>query len=181
MLNALPISERNLVLTGSTGPGLPVLGRSIAARLGMPFVSLEALIAERVDLPPGEIRAYYGETRLKAIEAELVQETCLRRSSVIYVSGRTLLQADHMIRFQETGPVICLVIGLDAMLAKLHLSLGARYHDPNTRALALGDLKREWSVRGLPGLHEIDTTGIDDDAIIAQTAALWQSLAIERA
>lgn len=181
MLNILPISERNLILTGYIGPGLPVLGRSIAARLKMPFVSVEALIAERVDLPPNEIRAYYGETRLKAIEAELVQETCLRRSTVVYVSGRTLLQADYLARLGETGPVLCLVIGLDAMLAKLHLSLGARYHDPNARALALGDLKREWSVRHMPGLHEIDTTGLSDEAIVAQAAALWQSLAIERA
>lgn len=180
MYNVLPISERNLILTGYIGPGQPVLGQRIAARLRMPFVNVETLIAERVDLPPEEVRAYYGETRLKAIETELVQETALRRSTVITISGRTLLHGDHLARLRETGPVLCLVIGLDAMLSKLHVSLGARFHDPNTRALALGELRREWAVRGQPGLHEIDTTYLDDDTVIELIAGMWQELGITR-
>ncbi len=180
MFNPLPISEKNLILTGYVGPGQPVLGRRIAERLRLPFVNVETLIAERVDLPPEEVRAYYGETRLKAIETELVQETALRRSTVIAISGRTLLHSDHLQRLSETGPVFCLVIGLDAMLSKLHVNLGARFHDPRNRALALGNLRREWSVRGTPGLIEIDTTYLEDTAVVELVAGMWQELAAAR-
>lgn len=176
MTTFLPFSERNLILTGYVGPDQPVLGRRVAERLRMPFVNIEAQIAERVDLPIDQIRAYYGETRLKAIETEIIGETMLRRQTVIRVSGRTLLNGENLARLRTTGEVICLVIGLDAMLQRLHMNMGARYHNPHERALALGELKREWAVRELPGIHEIDTTYLEIDAIIDAIIALWDDL-----
>ncbi|MEQ8674957.1 MAG: shikimate kinase [Aggregatilineales bacterium] len=180
MVDFLSISERNLILTGYIGPNQPLLGRQIGDRLRMRLVNFEEVISERMQLPVAEIRTYYGETRLKSIEAELIQETALRRSTVIRVSGRTLANGDNLERLRETGPVICLTINLDAMLQRLHISMGARFHSPDERALALGDLKREWSVRQLPNVHEIDTTYIDDDTIVERVVALWQELALER-
>lgn len=174
------VTERNLILTGYIGPNQPLLGRQIAERLRMPFINVENVIAERVNLPVDEIRAYYGETRLKAIEGEIMQETLLRRGTVIRVSGRTLLHSGHLARLQETGPVMCLVISLDAMLQRLHVSMGARYHNPQERALALGQLRREWAVRTLPGLVEIDTTYISEADIITTVIARWQELSLIR-
>ena len=146
----------------------------------MPFVNFEQLIADRVDLPVGEIRTYYGETRLRAIEAELIAESTLRRSTVIRISGRTLVNPAHLETLAATGPVIALVIGLDAMLQRLHVSMGARYHNPEERALALGELKREWSLRGLSNVHEINTTYLTEEETIAQVMALWSSLTVVR-
>jgi shikimate kinase len=180
MSSFLPASERNLVLTGYIGPDQPLLGRQIAERLRMPFVNIEALIVERVGLPIDEIRAYYGETRLKAIEAEIIEETLLRRRSVIRVSGRTLLHGEHLPRLQRVSVVICLVVSLDAMLHRLHINMGARYHNPHERALALGELKREWAVRKLNGIHEIDTTYFSQDDIIQVVTTMWGELAVER-
>lgn len=174
------VTELNLILTGYIGPSQPLLGRQIAERLRMPFINVESVIAERVNLPVDEIRAYYGETRLKAIEGDIMQETLLRRGTVIRVSGRTLLHSGHLARLQETGPVMCLVISLDAMLQRLHVSMGARYHNPQERALALGQLRREWAVRTLPGLYEIDTTYMSEADIITTVIARWQELALIR-
>src|SRR5690606_41436702 len=75
-----------------------------------------------------------GETRLKTLEAEVVQEALLYRSAVIRVSGQTLLHSNNYGRFSATGPVVCLVASLDSVLQNLHLTLGARYHDPNERS-----------------------------------------------
>lgn len=180
MAEFLPVSERNLILTGYIGPNQPLLGRQIAERLRMPFVNFDTLIAERVDLPVGDIRTHYGERRLRAIEAELSQETALRRHTLIRVSGRTLVNTDNLTRLQDTGPVICLFVGLDAVLSRLHIDMGARYHSPDERALALGELKREWAVRGLPGVYEVDVTQLEEDEIVEQVAALWQDLTIQR-
>lgn len=177
----LPFSERNLILTGYVGPDMPTIGRQVAERLRMRFVNMEILIAERVGLPVDEVRAYYGETRLKTIEAEIVQEALLRRSTVIRIGGRTLLNGMNLERLAETGPVICLVVTLDAMLHRLHMSMGARYHSPNERALALGELKREWAVRKQPHVHEVDTTYRTTEETIETVVNLWQTLAIERA
>jgi len=180
MSNFLPLSERNLILTGDTGASLAAIGQQIASSLRKPFVSVDALIAERMDLTIDELRTYFGERRLKAIEAEIIQETALRRDSVIYVSGRILAQAEHRERLADTGPIICLVVTLDIILQRLHVSMGARYHNPSDRALALGELRREWGVRGQDNITEIDVSYVDHEMIMQIVIDTWQAQAIER-
>jgi shikimate kinase len=181
MVLPLPLSDRNLILTGYTGPNQPRIGQQIAARMKMPYVNIETLVTERFGMSVDEIRQYFGETRLKSVEAEIVDEACLRRSSVIRISARTLMVGDTLARISQTGPVICLVTTLDAMLQRLHMSMGARYYNPEERALELGNLKREWAVRGLSGIHEIDTTYLNMDETMDRVISLWQSVAISRA
>jgi len=174
------LTEQNLILTGYIGPDQPLLGRQIASQLHMPFANVEQEIADRVDRPVEEIRAYFGETHLKAIEADIVREAALRRNTVIRVSGRTLVRSDHLTRLQATGPVINLVIALGAMLQRLHVHMGARYHDPQERAIALAQLKREWAVRGAPGIYEIDVMGMTHEQIVTDVVELWQRLTVTR-
>jgi shikimate kinase len=178
MVLPLPLSDRNLVLTGYTGPNQPRIGRQIAERMRLPYVSVETQIAERIGMSVDEIRQYFGETRLKSIESEIVNEASLRRSSVIHISARTLLVGDTLARLSTTGPVICLVTTLDAMLQRLHMAMGARYYNPEERALELGSLRREWAVRGLAGIYEVDTTYLDNAATMERVIDLWQSVVI---
>ena len=174
-------SDRNLILTGYIGPDMPLLGRQIAAHLNRTYVNVDSLIAERLDLSVDDIRLYFGETRLKAVETEIIAETALRRDSVIRVSGRTLAQDEQRLRLSATGPVICLVVSLDLILHRLHVAMGARFHNPDERGMALTDLKREWAVRGKPGVHELDLTYLDNDTAIEAVISVWQELSIERA
>jgi hypothetical protein len=91
-----------------------------------------------------------------------------------------LLNGDNLVRLRTTGLVICLVIELGEMLRRLHVNMGARYHDPQERALALGELKREWAIRGKDGIHEIDATDMTNEDIVAEIIALWRELAMMR-
>jgi shikimate kinase len=177
-LRYIPVADRNLVLTGYTGPGQPAIGRQIAALLHKPFVNINLQIEERHGMTSEEIRARFGESRLKTLETEVVQEVLLHRNAVIRIDGQTLLHANHFERFLETGPVICLTASLDSVLQNLHLSLGARYHNPNERALALGHMQREWAVRKLSGIHEIDTTYMAETEIVDAVIKLWQAVVL---
>ncbi len=170
----LPPQDRNLILTGYTGPNQPAITGRVAERLKMRFVNVDAHIETRAGLPIDEIREVYGEQRLKMLEVEAIDEAVLRRSVVLQVNGRTLLNADHLPRLQETGPVICLVAALDAVLRRLHLAMGARYHNPQERAQALGYVKREWAIRKHEGVLELDTTYLSSDEIVEAVMALWR-------
>lgn len=181
MVIPLPLSERNLILTGYTGPNQPLIGKQIAEQLRMPLINIETVISERIGMSVDEIRANYGETRLKSIETEIIEETTLRRRSVIRIGARALLNSDALPRLRSTGPVICLVTTLDAMLQRLHMAMGARYYNPSERSKELGELKREWAVRGQEGIIEIDTTYLSVDETIAQVIERWQEIAIARA
>ncbi len=180
MHSALPLTDRNLILTGYTGPNAPRIGQMAAERLRLPFLNIDVQVTERAGLPPEEVRQFYGETRLRAIEADLIEEACLRRQTVIRVSARTLLRGDHLARLAATGPVICLVTTLDAVLRQLHIAMGSRYADPNERAIEIGELRKEWGVRGLPGVIDLDTTYLDTEHILERVIALWRERAIVR-
>ncbi len=166
--------DRNLILTGYNGYNVPAFGQRIAEQVRLPFVNVETQVETRAGMPTTNFRDRFGEARLKTLEAEVMQDTLLRRGSIIYVSGRTLMIGDYGQRIQYTGPIICLVATLDAVLQRLHLTLGARYHNPGERALAVGQLKREWAVRKLDGVHELDTTALSESEIGEAVITLWR-------
>ena len=140
----------------------------------LPFVDFELMLENRAGLSGEELRIRYGEARLKTLENELVTEIALYRGTAIHISGKTLLQSAQHTPLQDTGPVICIVATLDATLRRLHLALGARYHDPLEREMALGTLRREWAIRKQPGITEIDTSYMTEDEIVEAVAALWR-------
>ena len=166
--------DQNLILTGYLGPGQLAIARRVADRLRMPFVDFESVLEDRADLSGEELRIRFGEARLKTLESELVTEVALYRGTVVHISGKTLMQGLHYARLSETGPVICVVATLDAVLHRLHLALGARYHNPTERELALGTLRREWAVRKQPGITEIDTSYLSEDQMVEAVAACWR-------
>jgi shikimate kinase len=173
MVIGLPASYRNLIVTGYGASNHPRLVSQMASSLKRPFVDVEALIEQRLGESMEETRQMYGERHMKANIAEVMSNVLLYRGTVIRIHGSTLASGDYLARMQETGIVVCLVARLDAILQKMHLSLGARYHDPRERAM-------EWAVRKLPGVMELDVTERDEAGTLQDVIALWQTVALER-
>ena len=169
--------DKNLILTGYIGPEQFQVTRHTAEHLRMPFVDFETRLESHAGMPGEELRALFGEARLKTIEGELIDEMVLHRGTVIHIGGQTLLRGDYFERIHSTGPIICLVATIDAVLQRLHLSLGARFHNPRERELALGKLRREWAVRGREGVVEFDTSYLSETQMIQNIAALWREQA----
>jgi len=127
-----------------------------------------------------EIRDIYGQARLKDLENEVVSEIVLVRGAVIRMSSEALAHSNNLERLAETGPVVCLVADLDAVLRRLHLAMGMRYHNPAERDVMLGELRRAWSVRGKSGVYEVDATRLNEDETAEAVLALWQDVALQR-
>lgn len=170
----LPYPDRNLILTGYTGPNQPLIAKLIADRLKLRFINVDLQIEERAGTDIETVRTTYGETRLKTLESEVMQDVLLYRAALIRISGQTLMRAEYSKRLRETGPIICVVVTLDAVLRQLHLAMGGRYHDPNERALAIGKIRREWEVRKLEGIHELDATHMTQAESAAAVIDIWQ-------
>lgn len=180
MLPAAQVTERNLILTGYLEPNKPRIGRQIAERLGMRFVDIEELVEQRLEMTLAEARKIYGERHILAIQDEVMADLPLYRATLMRINGSALVTYDHLEALQQTAFIICLVARLDAILRRMHLTLGARYHNPAERAMAIGELKREWAVRKVAGIHELDVTDQDDAGIVSEVIQLWQRIAIER-
>lgn len=173
-----PHADRNLIVTGYIGPNQLQVIRQIANRLQLPFVNFERRLEQRADMPVSDLRDLFGAARVKTLEAEVIGEMVLHRGALLYISGQTLLQGNHLQRLSESSTVLCLVATLDSVLQRLHLMMGARYHSPAERAIALGHLKREWQLRGRPGVHEFDVTGMSDEELIEAVATFWREEAL---
>lgn len=178
--SSLQLTDRNLILTGYIEPNKPRIGRRVAEFLKVPFVDMEERIQDRMGDGIETLRETFGERHLKAVEDELMEEMILHRRSVLRINGSILAHSDYLPRLQQTGPVICLVARLDAILQKMHLTLGARYHNPAERGVELGKLRREWAIRKYENIHELDTTDLKEETMISAIIDLWQELAIER-
>ena len=170
--------DRNLILTGYTGPSQPLVGQQIADRLKMRYVNVDTLLESRGEMDVEDMQARFGETRLKMLENEVMQDVMLYRGAVIRVSGQTLLRTESTPRLLETGIVSCVVVALDDVLRRLHLSLGGRYHNPSERSLAIGHLKREWAIRKVSGVHELKVTDMTEAETINAVCALWENLSM---
>lgn len=175
----LPFSDRNLILTGYIGPHLSRIARDLSEMLNMNYMSIDAAITDRAGMSINDIRTHFGENRLKSLEAQIVSEALLSRQSVIYATGRTLGHQDYLARFLETGEVFCLTVNLDAMLHRLHVTMGANYHNPHERALALAELQSEWAIRKQAGIREVHIKpDMPLEAVITHLAKLWRDLAL---
>jgi shikimate kinase len=169
-------TDKNLLITGYTGPGQQAIVRGAAERLRMPLVHFESRLETRAEMPLDEFRLQFGETRLRTLENDVLDEIALARGSVLYISGHVLAGGTTLERLSSASVVLCLVAALDAVLRRLHVAMGARYHDPAARDQALGVLRREWAVRGRSGVVEIDTSGLTEAAVLDCVIARWREL-----
>jgi shikimate kinase len=169
----LPYVDRNLTLTGYAGADQTRISQRVAEQLRLRFVNVDLQLEARLEMPIERFKGRFGEARLKTLEAELMSEVLLNRSALLQVNGETLLRADYARQLVATGPVICLTVNLGSALRRLHMAMGARYHDPSERALAIGQLRRERAAQGLPGIEQLDVTNLSQDEIVQALVTQW--------
>ncbi len=172
--------DLNLIVTGYLEPNRPRISQQLALRLGLEMIDVEREIEDRLGDTVDHMRQLYGERRLKAIETQIMDEIVLHRRALIRVSGNTLLNSGHLAELQRNGVIVCLVASLDSILRRIHLTLGARYHDPVERSRAIGELQREWRIREVENVVEFDATNITEAILIERILSFWRDLALRR-
>jgi shikimate kinase len=81
-----------VVLVGAPGSGKSTVGPLLAARLGLPFVDVDAVIEERTGRSVAEIFADEGEPAFRALEEATTAEL-LGRPGVLSLGGGAVLSA----------------------------------------------------------------------------------------
>jgi shikimate kinase len=110
---------RNIVLVGPMGAGKTSTGRALAARLGRPFVDLDAVIEEREGCPIPRIFAERGEPYFRSVESAVVRDYAARRGHVIAAGGGVVTIAENLRVLAETGTLYCLRASADTILARV--------------------------------------------------------------
>lgn len=77
-----------IALTGLRGAGKSTVGPLLAARLGVPFVEMDALVQDAAGLPLDQIFELHGERHYRRLERETVQSILAdARASVVAAAG----------------------------------------------------------------------------------------------
>lgn len=109
-----------LVLVGAPGSGKSTVGAEVAARLGLPFLDVDEVIAERAGKPVSEIFADDGEPAFRALEeattAELLSEPgvlSLGGGAVLSPATRSALRGHRVVWLQVSAANAARRVGLN--------------------------------------------------------------------
>lgn len=167
-------APKNIVLIGFMGTGKSSVGKGLAARLGLTFLDMDAMIEQREGKPISRIFAENGEPHFRALERALTQELAARTGLVIATGGGIVLNPDNPSDFASTGLVVCLQATPETILSRVQ-------HETHRPLLASGDkmtkirellAKRQHLYDAIP--HQIDTNDLTVDAVVARIAALYR-------
>ena len=97
--------DLNLIITGYIEPNRPRISRQLAQELGLEMIDVDRRIEDYFGDKIENIRAIYGQPRLKAIETQIMDDVVLHRRALIRVSGSTLINSGHLLELQRTGVI----------------------------------------------------------------------------
>jgi len=167
-------SPQVVALLGLRGAGKSAIGRQAAARLGLPFVELDALIAERAGISLEAIFTLHGPEYYRRLELAAVEEIAARPRAQIVATGGGLVT--HHAAFERLASFAATVF------------LRAKAADHWNRVVAQGDVRpmanRTRAMQELRAIlrarralyeragHTIDTSALGLDASIEAVVAL---------
>jgi len=126
---------KHLFLYGPPGSGKSTIGRLLAARLGLPFTDLDAVIVEMAGRPIPQIFAEEGELGFRAREKQAFADMAARPRHVIALGGGALLNPECRALAESNGVVLCLACTLEALCHRIDNAPGSRPLAGNHAAL----------------------------------------------
>ncbi len=172
-ISRIDLPYQNLLLTGFVGVGKTIVGRRLAARLGVDFFDLDEEIELRELMSIAKIREQFGDSRLKALEYDVCRQAALMRRAVLVIPGGALLDSRNYGPLTEVSRTVCLTCELGEALRRMHLGSEQQYRDPTMRRRMLSRLRREMAITADPALLQLDTTHLSIEEEVELLVRLW--------
>jgi shikimate kinase len=155
----------HLIFVGLAGSGKSSVGRAVAARLGRPFMDLDAEIVRREGVATvGEIFRGRGESHFRALEASLTAELARSKGLVLAPGGGWIMNPANVELVRPVAYLIYLRVSPATALARIGSDRSNRplLDHPNP----ISQLEAQLDVRG-PKYEEADFV-IDTESLSEQ-------------
>lgn len=116
------VKSTSVFLVGFMGSGKTTLGKKLANKLAMPFVDLDRMITDDVEMSIPEYFQRFGEAEFRSREAESLRSLDLQVPSVVSVGGGTPCYHDNMTWMNQQGITIYLKLPAKALWERLQKS-----------------------------------------------------------
>ena len=113
------VAHRHLVLVGLPGAGKSTVGRSVAARLGRPFVDLDAEIEARGGRTISELFRDDGEEAFRGLEREATAALVGTAPAVVAPGGGWMTRAETVELLRPHAVLVYLRVTPEAALRRL--------------------------------------------------------------
>ena len=110
-----------IFLIGYMASGKTRLGNELSARIGYPFIDIDALFEEKYRITILDFFEKYEELNFRKIESELLKETLVHDDAVISTGGGTPCFFDNMEVIKNNGISIYLKMSTPALMKRLTL------------------------------------------------------------
>ena len=106
-------------LVGMPGSGKSTVGPELAARLGVPYVELDAEVERDAGATVREIFEREGEARFRELEAAALGGAAARDPSVVSCGGGVVLEPANRVTLRATGEVVFLSVPLEVLRTRV--------------------------------------------------------------
>jgi len=106
---------QRIFLTGLSGVGKTTIGHRTAHLLGWSFIDTDAVLAERMGMPVGQVLIEYGEERFRQLESEVLHELGNGTRVVIATGGGTVISQANRDFMRAHGLTVYLEASVDTI------------------------------------------------------------------
>ena len=144
------IPER-VILVGPSGSGKSELAGRLARRLQYDVIDTDARIEERIAMPVFEFFARFGEPAFRAIESEVLRDSCRQSEVVVATGGGVVTQPVNWTLMRPNAAIIGLRAKPDTLVARVNAQVEGG-NASAVRPLLSGDaaqrIREQLEVRG---------------------------------
>ncbi len=153
-------------LAGFMGAGKSVVGRRLAARLGLAHLETDDLIEAATGRSITELFAQEGEARFREYERAAVREATSRRGVVISTGGGALTQPENLPLLRAAGPLICLTASPETILERTRTATHRPLLSGADRETAVTTLLAERAPAYAAADYAVATDGLSPEEVV---------------
>jgi shikimate kinase len=166
----------NLALIGYRGTGKSVVGKRVATRLGMTYVSLDERIVAAAGMPINQIVAEQGWPAFRDLETQQIKEIAWLDNTVIDTGGGIIERPENIAILRANAYLVWLKASVATIVARIS-------HDnarPSlTGAQSFTEEVAEVLARRTPAYraaadYELDTDQLNREQVADAVVTLWQ-------
>lgn len=108
----------NIVLTGMMGTGKTVIGKKLAQKLNMKYISTDEVIEKDGGMSIPKIFKRKGEPYFRDVETKAVKCVAMLDNFVIDTGGGVVQRSENMEELERNGAIICLTASPEVILKR---------------------------------------------------------------